>query len=153
MNITDLLKVESIVVGLTASSKDDLFEKMLRLAEKSGKIIDFSKAQADLIERENLMTTGIGNGIALPHAKTSGVIRNTAAFAVLKEPLSYMSMDGKDVNLVFLFLGNDSGVGIHLRILSKISRILSNPYSSMKLLSAKTSEQALNYFMEFEKII
>jgi PTS system fructose-specific IIC component len=73
MKISDILKVDSIAIALNVEDKDELLENLLKLAAKSGKIINEEDTKNEIIKRENILSTGIGNGVALPHAKTNSI--------------------------------------------------------------------------------
>src|SRR3990172_517574 len=126
MNISEIINVNSININLIAENKKDLVEQMMKLAWKSGKVLDIEEALNEVFERENIMSTGVGKGIALPHAKTKAITDAVGALAILSVPIEYESLDEEPVNIVFLLLGMENNVGNHLRLLSKISRLLNN---------------------------
>lgn len=92
MKTNEILPIENIRIGLQANNKKDLLKKMCELAAKSGKIENLEEVKKKVIERENLMTTGIGQGVALPHAKTNAVKGIVGAFAKLKENIDFNSI-------------------------------------------------------------
>lgn len=150
MNISDILQIESIKTDSEVSNKSALLAEMMRLAEKSGQIENFDKAEEEVYKREEVMSTGIGKGIALPHAKTSAVKDIVGALNILQTPLEYESLDGEPVNIVFLLLGKENNVSMHLKILSKISRFLNNEGIKRKLLNSKDSQEIKSIIREFE---
>jgi fructose-specific phosphotransferase system IIA component len=150
MKIHEILNINSISIGLRAYNKDELLSKMVDLAAKSGKIKDAIVARQEVIDRERLLSTGIGKGIALPHAKTDAVIDTVCSFAILANPIEYESLDGKPINCIFMLLGNDNDIGNHLRLLSKISKYLNiNEFRNI-LLRSKTPDDALRCLMDIE---
>jgi len=137
MNVSDILKLDCIKINSNAKSKNDLINEMLKLANNSGQIENYKKAQEEIFKREKVMSTGIGKGIALPHAKTNAVKSIVGALSILPSPLEFDSLDGKPVNIVFLLLGKENSVSMHLKILSKISRLLNNENIKKQLLNSK----------------
>lgn len=150
MKISDILNIESIKIGLKVESKRELLNQMVSLAEKSKKLLDREEVLAEVIEREKIMSTGVGKGIALPHAKTNAVLENTASLAILAEPIDYDSIDDSPVNIVFLLIGTEKNVGNHLRILSRASRIMNNDEFREKLLKCNTASDVKTLFENYE---
>lgn len=150
MKISEILNLNSILLKNKVSKKEDIINLALDLANKSGKINNFEVAKNEVFKRESIMSTGIGNGIALPHAKTNAVDNLIGAFITLENPANFDSLDDSKVNMVFLLLGQDSNVGIHLRLLSKISRYLNNDLFKSQLLALETPEEVLELFNKYE---
>ena len=150
MNITEILDVKSIQIGLKVKTKTELFKSIVELAIKSGKITDPVAALQEINTREKILSTGIGQGIALPHAKTNAISDTTGALALLDPPIDYDALDGEPVSIVFLILGRENNVGNHLRLLSKISRILNSDQFRKALLSAKDPNEIIKLFSDFE---
>lgn len=150
MRITDILNDESVRIGLKAKDKNELLELMMDLAEKSGKVSDKPAAMKEILERESIMSTGVGKGIALPHAKTNAVEDSIGALAVLDQPVDFESLDGKPVRLVFLIIGRENNVGSHLRLLSKISRLMNNESFRNRLLACASKQDVFKLLDELE---
>ncbi len=150
MKIAEILNLNSISLKSKISKKEDIINLALDLANKSGKINNFEIAKSEVFKREAIMSTGIGNGIALPHAKTNAVDSLIGAFITLENPTNFVSLDDSKVSMVFLLLGQDSNVGIHLRLLSKISRYLNNDLFKSQLLALETPEEVLDLFNKYE---
>ncbi len=153
MSITSILQKDSISIGMDIDDKFDLLKNMVYLASKSGKINDNEIAINKVFEREKIMSTGVGKGIALPHAKTDVVVDSVGALAILRNDIDFDSIDGKPVKLVFLLLGQEQNVGNHLRLLSKISRILNNDSFRNKIINSQNQEEILLLFEEIEQEI
>lgn len=151
MKIRDILNPSSIVLKLEIDSKPNLLEKMLELANQSGNILNMEAVRSDVLERERILSTGVGKGIALPHAKTKAIKEITAALAILEPPLDYDSLDGKPVDIVFLLLGRDNDVGNHLRLLSKVSRYLNQGSFRARLKECDTNQEIIELFSESDK--
>jgi len=150
MNISDILQLESIKTDSEVNNKNSLIVEMMQLADKSGQVENFEKAEEEVFKREEVMSTGIGKGIALPHAKTNAVKDIVGALNILQTPLDYESLDGEPVNIVFLLLGKENNVSMHLKILSKISRFLNNENIKRKLLNSKDSQEIKSIIKSFE---
>lgn len=151
MKITDILSIDSISIPLQVNSKAELLNKMVDLAIKSGKVPDPEEARKEVFKRERIMSTGVGKGIALPHAKTNTVDDSVGALAILSYGIDYEALDDQPVNIVMLLLGNDAKVGSHLRLLSKISRLMSNDSFKSSLLASSSSQEAYDLFKKLEE--
>ena len=152
MKINEVLPIENIELSLTAVNKKDLLIKMCEIARRSGKINNLDVVKKQVIEREEFMTTGIGNGIAIPHSKTNAVDGSVAAFAILKDPINYNSVDGEPVKYVYLLLDRENNIGNHLRLLSKISRILNTKNYIEELNKYNTKNEIFDFFTRVEEI-
>lgn len=124
MKIRDLLAVESIELNGTAGSKEEVLDKMVDLMAKSGKISDVETYRKGVAAREAESTTGIGEGIAIPHCKSSAVKRPGLAAMVLKDGVEFDALDGEKVHLIFLIAAPDTADNVHLDVLSKLSVLL-----------------------------
>ncbi|MFH1050482.1 MAG: PTS sugar transporter subunit IIA [bacterium] len=150
MKISEILNIDSIKVDLKVESKRELLEQMIFLAERSMKIIDREEVKQEVLEREKIMSTGVGKGIALPHAKTNSITDTIGSLALLSQPVDFNSIDDKPVSIVFLLLGMENNVGNHLRLLSKISRLMNNDSFRGNLQQCKTSNEVLELFIQYE---
>ncbi len=150
MKISDFLDINSIKVNIRTDNKNDLLETMIFLANKSGKIIDQEEAKQEVLEREKIMSTGVGKGIALPHAKTNAIIDTVGALVTLSEPIDYNALDNEPVRIVFLLLGLENNIGNHLILLSKISRLLNNDSFRGQLLACPNSDAVIELFNKYE---
>jgi len=150
MKLTDIVNINSIALNIKCSSKDELLNIMIELATESGNIIDPVEAKREVLERERIMSTGVGKGIALPHAKTKAITDSVGAIATLENFLEYDALDGEPVNIVFLLLGKENNVGHHLRLLSKVSRLLNDDAFKVKILNAQKPQEIIDIFNSFE---
>ncbi len=151
MRISEILTEQVIAVGLAASSKDDVLEKMIELVGRSPSVKDLDKVRNAILERERIMSTGVGRGVAVPHGKTDGVTDTVAAFAITAEPVDYKALDDQPVQLVFLLIGRENSVGVHLKLLSRISRLMSNEQFRSRLLATKSPAEVLDLFRKEEE--
>ena len=150
MKISDILTENLVVSGLEGSSKDDIINAMVDLIGISQKVQDREKVRQAIFDREKLMSTGVGNGFAIPHGKTDAVTDIVAAFAVTARPIDYQSLDEKPVRLVFLLVGKDSMVGPHIKLLSRISRLMNKDQFRNQLLNLKTPREIMELFRQEE---
>ncbi len=153
MKITDILFKENIKLEHTANSKNQFLNDLIELIDKSGKLIDKDLALKDVNERESIMSTGVGKGIALPHAKTKSVNQSIAALIILKNPLNFDSLDGVPVKIAFMLLGPENNVSLHLRLLSKVSRLMNNDSFRNQLIECKRADDIIKLFDSIEDLI
>lgn len=144
MKIRDLLSVESIELQGAAENKKEVLDQMVHLMEKSGKIGDIETYRKGVYAREEESTTGIGEGIAIPHCKSNAVIKPGLAAMVIPEGVDFDALDGGKVNLIFLIAAPDTEDNVHLDVLSKLSVLLMDENFTGSLRNAKTVEEFLN---------
>ena len=135
MKISDILDESLVKTNLPGKTKDEIISEMVDLVGTSKKVLDKEKVKEAIFEREKIMSTGVGNGFAIPHGKTDAVSDIVAAFAITAEPIDYQSLDEQPVRLVFLLVGKDSMVGPHIKLLSRISRLMNKEEFRKKLLT------------------
>ena len=153
MKLINYLKPEYISVGLQADSKEELLSKMVELAAKNPSVLDKGKVKTAIIERERIMSTGVGKGFAIPHGKTDAVSDIVLAFATTSEPVDYAAMDNEPVRIVLLLISRDSDVGSRLKLLSRASKVMNSDSARKSLVAAKTSEEVLEIFRAEEERI
>ncbi|MDF2951986.1 MAG: heat-responsive suppressor HrsA [Anaerocolumna sp.] len=144
MRITDLLKKESIELNGKVSSKNETLDKMIELMVQSGNISDKEKYKKGVYAREAEGTTGVGEGIAIPHAKTDAVKKPGLSAMVIKNGVDYDSLDGNPVDLVFLIAAPNTKENVHLDVLSRLSVLLMDENFTDNLRNAKTKEEFLD---------
>ena len=139
MEINDLISSDVVVANLKATSKKQVLQDLSRRASDSTGLHE--RAIFDvLMERERLGTTGVGNGIAIPHGKLPDLNRLHGYFARLEQPVDFQSIDERPVDLIFLLLAPESAGADHLKALAKISRVLRNGNICEKLRGTDTSD-------------
>jgi fructose-specific phosphotransferase system IIA component len=146
MKISDILEEKLIVPNLPGSTKEEIIDSMIELISQSPKVIEKEKVRKAIYDRERIMSTGVGNGFAVPHGKTDAVSDVVAAFGVTANPIDYQSLDDKPVRLVFLLVGKESMVGPHIKLLSRISRLMNKEDFRNRLFELKTSHDILEAF-------
>ncbi len=139
MEISDLLTTESVIPNLRATSKKQALQELAkRASEISGM---HERAIFDvLLERERLGTTGVGNGIAIPHGKLPNLERLYGLFARLEKPIDFDSIDEQPVDLIFLLLAPESAGADHLKALARVSRLLRDKTGCEKLRGTDSAE-------------
>jgi fructose-specific phosphotransferase system IIA component len=150
MKISDILNEQLVVTGMEGSSKDEIIDAMIDLVANTPKVLNKQRVRDAIFEREKIMSTGVGNGFAIPHGKTDAVSDIVAAFAVTKNPIDYQSLDEKPVRLVFLLVGKDNMVGPHIKLLSRISRLMNKEEFRKRLLELKSSKEIIDMFRQEE---
>ncbi|CUT01085.1 PTS sugar transporter subunit IIA [Candidatus Chrysopegis kryptomonas] len=151
MKISDILSEDFVIVGLDVSSKEDAINALVDLIAKSDKVKNVNKVREAVFEREKIMTTGVGKGFAVPHGKTDAVTDIVAAFAITKKPIDYDSLDGEPVRLIFLLVGRDNMVGPHIKLLSRISKLMNDNEFRERLLNAKSPKEVVELFKTEEE--
>lgn len=139
MEITDLLTPGSVIAALKAQSKKQLLQDLAaRVAPIAG--LPERRIFETLTERERLGTTGVGQGIAIPHGRLNGLEKITGLFARLESPIDYDAVDNQPVDLVFLLLAPEQAGADHLKALARVSRLLRNQAVCEKLRAANESQ-------------
>jgi fructose-specific phosphotransferase system IIA component len=151
MKISDILSTDVIAVNLDVADKEDAIRKVIELAAKSNKILDKEKVSNTIFEREKLVSTGVGKGFAIPHGKTDSISDVVAAFAITKEPIDFDSIDGEPVRFIFMLIGKENLLNTHIKLLSRISRLMNKDEFRERLLDAVSSDEVLSIFREEEK--
>jgi PTS system nitrogen regulatory IIA component len=139
MEITDLLTPGSVIAALKAQGKKQLLQE---LAARAAPLTQLPERRIfeTLSERERLGTTGVGQGIAIPHGRLNGLDKITGLFARLETPIDYDAVDNQPVDLVFLLLAPEQAGADHLKALARVSRLLRNQTICEKLRAASKSE-------------
>lgn len=143
MRITDLLDVKSISMDAAPKSKEEALDQVVALMAKSGKINDEEAYRRQVYKREEESTTGIGEGIAIPHGKCDAVEKPGLAAMVVKEGVDFDSLDGAPVSLIFLIAAPNTEDNVHLDVLSKLSMMLMDEKFTADLRAASTPEEFL----------
>lgn len=150
MKIRDLLAVESIDLNGKVTGKNETLDAMVALMAKSGKINDVEKYRKGVYAREEEGTTGIGEGIAIPHCKSDAVSRPGLAAMVIKDGVDFDALDGGKVSLIFLIAAPNTEDNVHLDVLSKLSVLLMDENFTSGLRNAKTVEEFLSVIDQAE---
>ena len=153
MNILELLSKNAISIDLKALEKKEVLCEMVDLLVASGSIKKTEKAEIirKLEEREILGSTGIGKGVAIPHAKCPKIKKMVSAFGITKSGVDYKSLDGEVTYIFFLLIAPGETPGPHLKALAKISRLLDDKFVRDRLRSAKSPNEILKIIKEEEQ--
>ena len=144
MRITELLRPESIELGVALGSKEEAIDKLVGLMEKGGRIHDKAGYKKGILAREAQGSTAIGDGIAIPHAKVEAVKEPGLAAVTVPAGVDYEAFDGSLANLIFMIAAPAGGADVHLEALANLSTLLMNPGFKESLLAAKTREAFLD---------
>ncbi len=141
MKITEILNADSIIADLKAKGKRDVISELVEPLVKSGKVGDKNKLLDALMERERLGSTGIGENVAIPHAKSNEIDTIIATFGRSNSGISFDSLDQKPVYFIFLLIAPEKSAGMHLKTLARISKLLKNPLFRQDLMKAKNEKE------------
>jgi len=141
MKILDILPKKTIVPDLEGRTKKQVLEELIEAMLGEMPELDRDRLMAVLLERERLGSTGIGDGIAIPHGKIKDLDRLLLSFGKSSRGVDFESMDGKPVHLFFLLVAPENCTGIHLRALARIARMLKNAPVRKRLISVNTQDE------------
>ncbi len=148
MKIMDFLNENAVCANVKATTKDEVIEELLELLLKAHVIKDKKKLIKILLDREALGSTGIGQGVAIPHGKSSSVKQLVAAFGISEKGVDFDSLDGEKVYIFFLLVAPEDSAGPHLKALARISRLLKDRYFRDTLKLAKDEKTLLKILKE-----
>jgi len=140
MKIMDILVRDAVILDLESKTKDDLLEEMSRALAKAVPGLDAERLLEVLVEREALQSTGIGEGVAIPHGKMADLDSLVASFARSRDGLDFASIDGQPTHLFFLLVVPEHSGGQHLKALARISRFFRDAEFRRRLLEAQSLE-------------
>ena len=141
MKLTELFQEDNIIPDLKATDKKGVLEELVDALATHEPRLDKNALVNVLLERERLGSTGIGDGVAIPHGKTSGVSQPCIAFGRSRKGLDFESMDGEPTHLFFLLVAPENSASIHLQALARIAKILKNSAFRKELLEAPGKQQ------------
>ena len=147
MKISELIPKEKIIAELKSQSKDEIIDELLNLFKDDERVYDIDVLREDIIKREKIMSTGIGEGLAIPHCSTNVVNGYIVAFGKTGKPVDFESIDHKPAFFFFLVAGNN--VKRHMQFLSRVARVMNKEFKE-KLLNANTSDEIYSFFQKFD---
>lgn len=150
MNIADRLKEGRVLIGITSETKADLLKRMIQILVERGIVANPEQALQEFLEREAKGSTGIGNGIAIPHVRSDQVEDIEFVFANSEVGVDFESLDGEPVHIIFLMLAPAASHGIHIKALARISRILNDEGLRFRLRKAKDADEIVRLLEERE---
>ena len=146
MPLFNLLEENTVKIPLKSQKKNDVMKELVKILKKSGKIRDSKIALADVLKREDLASTGLGEGIAVPHAKTSAVSTLTMALGISHKGIDFDSLDDQPAHLFFLILAPPEQTGPHLQALTEIAQMNRNKDFCREIVNASTAAEVIGLF-------
>jgi fructose-specific phosphotransferase system IIA component len=150
MRLTEILKPQNIKVPLAAKTKNEAIAELVEVLKAAGDITDAKKVLDAVLEREATRTTGIGNGLAIPHGKCSGTKDLVMAIGRAGEPIDFQAIDGRPVNIIWMLASPPDKTGPHIHALARISRLMTIDKFRAALLQAKTPQEAFDIIVAQE---
>jgi mannitol/fructose-specific phosphotransferase system IIA component (Ntr-type) len=144
MNLKKILTKDSILPELKADTKQGVIEEVIAFMAASGKLTNRETAVQAVLAREAKMSTGMQNGVAIPHGKTDAANQLVAAIAIHRAGVDFAAMDGKPSHIFIMTLSPENRAGPHIQFLAEISKLLSRPELRVKLLTAATADEILS---------
>ena len=153
MRLTEILKPQNIKVPLQAKSKAEAIGELVKLLADNGELTDPKKVLDSVLERETTRTTGIGNGLAIPHGKCNGTDHLVMAIGRPATPVDFQAIDGRPVSLIWLLSSPPDKTGPHIHALARISRLMTIDKFRHALSEAKTSEEIYDAIVKQESAL
>ncbi|HET7275378.1 MAG TPA: PTS sugar transporter subunit IIA [Longimicrobiaceae bacterium] len=150
MLLTDLLSPDRIKIPLSSGSKDELLRELVQIVGDTSNVEDLPDVLRAVREREGVLSTGIGHGVAIPHGKSANLTEITLVAGVTPSPIDFEALDGRPVRLFFLLVGPDSAASQHVKALSRISRLLRRDTTRARLVEAATPEDFYSILADAE---
>lgn len=141
MLLSELLPPERIRIPLQGTSKEALLQELVEILRGTGEVEDAAGVLRAVQEREAVLSTGIGNGVGIPHGKSPELSSLTMAAGVTAAPVDFEALDGRPVTLFFLLVGPESAAGDHVKALSRISRLVRSDAFRERLVAARSPEE------------
>jgi PTS system nitrogen regulatory IIA component len=151
MRILDFLRYDSIIPSLKAGSKPEVLAELVEPMANANPDLDKAGLIRTLLERENLGSTGIGGGVAIPHGKFEGLRQLAASFGRSAQGIEFGSMDNRPAHLFFLLVAPKNSAGDHLKALAKISRLFKDPILKNGLWRAESTDEIFNLLQEYDE--
>ena len=152
MRVSGYLKEASCLMDLEAVTKGEAIKEIATQLTSINKGLDSNKFVADILERENLGSTGIGHSIAIPHARTDAVSGFVIGFGKSTAGIEFNSIDGQKVNLIFVMGAGSGDLNLYLRLLAELAKLFMNPSFRRELMLAQTAKEVITVIKNFENI-
>ena len=153
MRLTDILKPENIKLPLTSTTKTDAIAELVTLLSENKAITDAKKVLDSVLDREATRTTGIGNGLAIPHGKCTGTADLVMAIGKAGTPIDFQAIDGRPVTLIWLLTSPPDKTGPHIHALARISRLMTIDKFRQALNTAQTSQDVYDIIVKQESTL
>jgi len=141
MKVLEFLDLDAVSVDLKSPTKREAVGELCQLLESNTKIKDAKSVLLSLMAREKLGSTGIGQGVAIPHGKSESVDKLVAALGISKKGVDFEALDGEPVHLIFLLVAPPDSAAVHLKALARISRLLKDKFFRQALREAKSTDE------------
>jgi nitrogen PTS system EIIA component len=151
MKILDILDKRSILPEISSQTKEGVLRELVRALAQAEKQVHEDRMIEILLERESLGSTGIGDGVAIPHGKSKEVKKILAAFGRSLPGMDFQSLDGKPTHLFFLLIAPENSAGMHLKALAQISRLMKDQTFRKRLMEARSGEEIQTILSEGEE--
>jgi PTS system, fructose subfamily, IIA component len=151
IKLSSLLKENLIELGLEGKDKSEIIDELVAIIADSGKAKNKKALAAAIMGRENLGSTAIGNGVAVPHAKIDGIKSAVLAFGRSAGGVDFNSLDGEKTHLFFMLISPKEDVGSHLKILAKISHLIKDRFMVGQFKKAPSKKEILSMISKLEK--
>lgn len=150
MRLTEILKPANIKIPLEAKTKADAIAELVDVLAASGDVTDARKVLDAVMEREATRTTGIGNGLAIPHGKCTGTNDLVMAIGRAATPIDFQAIDGRPVSIIWMLASPPDKTGPHIHALARISRLMTIDRFRQALTTAKTSQEMYDIIVQQE---
>lgn len=151
MKLVDILSNDNVIIPLKSHEKQKIIEEMVDHLFLMKKIGNRDRILKAILDREHVMSTGVGDHVAIPHGKADGVRDIVASLGITDTDVDFHSIDNKPVRLIFLLVGPPDKTGPHLKALSRISRLMHREEFRSRLLKSKSAEEVMNIIQEEEE--
>ena len=151
MKLKDILSEDAIKIPLEGREKRKIIEELVEMLARTRRIKDQDEVLKAVLDREAVMSTGVGDQVAIPHGKAEGAPEIVAALGITRQAVDFQSIDEKPVRLVWLLVGPPNQTGPHLKALSRISRLMHKPDFRERLISSRTVNEALDVIVREEE--
>ncbi|HCL00712.1 MAG TPA: PTS fructose transporter subunit IIA [Candidatus Marinimicrobia bacterium] len=151
MELTEILTTDLILYPVQATTKEDVISQLVNVLVKNGKLSEPEEAKSAIIKREEVMTTGVGKGVALPHGKYAHTEEVLISFGISKEGVNFDAIDGQPVHIFVLLLTPEKYPSKHLKLLSKFSRMLNIAECREELLTADSATEIAEILYRYDK--
>jgi fructose-specific phosphotransferase system IIA component len=153
MRLNEILKPQNIKIPLDARTKADAIAELVNVLAASGDVTDAKKVLDAVLEREATRTTGIGNGLAIPHGKCAGTNDLVMAIGRAATPIDFQAIDGRPVTIIWMLASPPDKTGPHIHALARISRLMTMDKFRAALLNAKTAQEAYDIIIAQENAL
>lgn len=153
MKILDFLSEDCVLCGLDGKTKKEVIKELVEILVKKKLVKDVGKTVDALIKRENTGSTGIGQGVAIPHAKSENVSKIVTSLGISKTGVEFNSLDGEPAYIIFLMVAPPESISEHLQLIAKISRLLKDKFFRQSLKDARSAREIINIIKEEDELL